>query len=49
MKKGKGFLGMTSRTRSRASKVTKNHDDNQLWEDGAIFAGENLVVHATRW
>jgi hypothetical protein len=49
MNKGKGLFGITSRTRSRASRVTENHDGNQLWEDGAIFAGEKLVVNPTRW
>lgn len=49
LNKGKALLGMSSRTRRRESRVSNNHDDNQLWEDELVFAGENLRVHTTRW
>lgn len=49
MNKGKALLGMSSRTRRRESRVSNNNDDNQLWEDELLFAGENLRVHATKW
>ena len=49
MNKGKGLFGMTSRPRRRASRVSENYDDNQLWEDGAVYAGERLRIHATKW
>ena len=49
MNKGKRLLGMTSRPKRRASRVSENYDDNQLWEDGAVYAGERLRIHATEW
>ena len=49
MNKGKGLFGMTSRPRRRASRVSENYDDNHLWEDGAVYAGERLRIHATKW
>ena len=49
MNKGKALLGMNSRPKSRASKVSLNYDDNQLWEDDAVFVGEKLKIHTTRW
>ena len=49
MNKGKGLLGMTSRPRRRLSRVSENYDDNHLWEDGAVYAGERLRIHATKW
>ena len=49
MNKGKGLFGMTSRPRRRSSRVFENYDDNHLWEDGAVYAGERLRIHATKW
>ena len=49
MNKGKGLFGMTSRPRRRSSRVSENYDDNHLWEDGAVYAGERLRIHATKW
>ena len=49
MNKGKGLFGMTSRPRRRALRVSENYDDNHLWEDGAVYAGERLQIHATKW
>ena len=49
MNKGKGLMGMMSRTRRRPSRATNNHDDDQLWEDEAVYIGERLKIHATRW
>ena len=49
MNKGKGLLGMTSRPRIRESRVSENYGDNHLWEDNAVFAGERLRIHATKW
>ena len=49
MNKGKGLFRMTSRPRRRASRVSENYDDNHLWEDGAVYAGERLRIHATKW
>jgi hypothetical protein len=40
---------MSSRPRRRASKVSLNYDDNHLWEDDAVFVGEKLKIHTTRW
>ena len=48
-RKGKGFLGMSSRPRRRACKVSLNYDDNHLWEDDAVYVGEKLKIHTTRW
>ena len=39
--KGKGLLGMSSRPRRRTCKVSLNYDDNHLWEDDAVYVGEN--------
>ena len=49
MNKGKGSFGMMSRPRRRASRVSENYDDNQRWEDGAVYAGKRLCIHATKW
>ena len=47
--KGKGLLGMSSRPKRRACRVSLNYDDNHLWEDSASFVGEKLRIHTTRW
>ena len=47
--KGKALIGMSSRPRRRACKVSLNLDDQHLWEDSAYFVGEKLKIHATRW
>ena len=49
MNKGKELLGMTSRPRRRVLRVSENYDDNHLWEDSAVYAGEKLRIHATKW
>ena len=43
--KGKGLLGMSSRTRRRTCKVSINYDDNHPWEDDAVYVGEKLKNH----
>ena len=47
--KGKVLLGMISRPKIRACKVSLNYDDNHLWEDSAFFVGEKLTIHTMRW
>ena len=47
--KGKALIGMSSRPRRRACKVSLNLDDQHLWEDSAYFVGEKLKIHTTRW
>jgi len=47
--KGKALVGMSSRPRRRACKVSLNYDDDHLWEDDAFFVGEKLKIHTTRW
>ena len=49
LNKGKELLGMTSRPRRRVLRVSENYDDNHLWEDSAVYAGEKLRIHATKW
>ena len=47
--KGKGLLGMSSRTKRKACRVSTNMDDAHDWEDTKYYVGEKLKIHTTRW